>query len=184
MLLGGTLVFPRGRFDPTEVLDLMESEGVHRWGGVPTMVGRVLNDPTIEGRYLSSVRAISLGGSPVPPELVTRIKARFPSVERGVSQVYGLSEGGGTLTAASGRDLVERPGTAGRPLPLVELRIDRPDEKGTGGMSEGQERQVWSAPKCVELTTRRTLGGASANSFELVITGAASCYDLTPTGTS
>ncbi len=132
LLLGGTLVFPRGRFDPTEVLELMEQEGVHRWGGVPTMVGRVLNDPTIEGRDLSSVRAISLGGSPVPPELVARIKTRFPNVERGVSQVYGLSEGGGTLTAASGRDLVERPGTAGRPLPLVELRIDRPDEKGTG----------------------------------------------------
>ena len=131
-LLGGTLVFPAGRFDPTEVLDLMEAEGVHRWGGVPTMVSRVLNDPSIEGRDLSTVRAISLGGSPVPPELVTRIKTRFPNVERGVSQVYGLSEGGGTLTAASGRDLVDRPGTSGRALPLVELRIDRPDEKGTG----------------------------------------------------
>jgi acyl-CoA synthetase (AMP-forming)/AMP-acid ligase II len=132
LLLGGTLVFPRGRFDPAEVLDLIEAEGVHRWGGVPTMVSRVLNDPTIERRDLSSMRAISLGGSPVPPELVTRIKTRFPNVERGVSQVYGLSEGGGTLTAASGRDLVERPGTAGRPLPLVELRVERPDEKGTG----------------------------------------------------
>ena len=132
LLLGGTLVFPAGRFDPAEVLDLMEAEGVHRWGGVPTMVSRVLNDPTIEGRDLSTVRAISLGGAPVLPELVARVKARFPNVERGVSQVYGLSEGGGTLTAASGRDLVERPGTAGRPLPVVELRIDRPDEKGTG----------------------------------------------------
>lgn len=132
LLLGGTLVFPRGRFDPAEVLDLIEAERVDRWGGVPTMVNRVLNDPSIEGRDLSSVRAISLGGAPVPPELVTRIKARFPNVERGVSQVYGLSEAGGTITAASGRDLVERPGTAGRPLPLVELRIDRPDEKGTG----------------------------------------------------
>ena len=30
----------------------------------------------------------------MPPELVTRIKTRFPNVERGVSQVYGLSEGG------------------------------------------------------------------------------------------
>jgi len=132
LLLGGTLVFPRGRFDPAEVLDLIEAEKVDRWGGVPTMVNRVLNDPSIAGRDLSSVRAISLGGAPVPPELVTRIKARFPNVERGVSQVYGLSEAGGTITAASGRDLVERPGTAGRPLPLVELRIDRPDEKGTG----------------------------------------------------
>jgi acyl-CoA synthetase (AMP-forming)/AMP-acid ligase II len=101
LLLGGALVFPAGRFDPTEVLDLMEAEGVHRWGGVPTMVSRVLNDPSIEGRDLSSVRAISLGGAPVLPEIVTRIKTRFPNVERGVSQVYGLSEGGGTLTAAN-----------------------------------------------------------------------------------
>jgi acyl-CoA synthetase (AMP-forming)/AMP-acid ligase II len=132
LLLGGTLVFPAGRFDPTEVLDLMESEGVHRWGGVPTMVSRVLNDPSIEGRDLSSVRAISLGGAPVLPEIVTRIKTRFPSVERGVSQVYGLSEAGGTITAASGRDLIERPGTAGRALPIVELRIDQPDEQGAG----------------------------------------------------
>ncbi|HEV7862629.1 MAG TPA: class I adenylate-forming enzyme family protein [Acidimicrobiia bacterium] len=132
LLLGGTLVFPAGKFDPTEVLDLIESEGVHRWGGVPTMVSRVLNDPTVDGRDLSTVRAISLGGAPVLPELVTRVKTRFPNVERGVSQVYGLSEAGGTITAASGRDLTERPGTAGRPLPIVELRIDRPDEKGTG----------------------------------------------------
>jgi long-chain acyl-CoA synthetase len=148
-LLGGTLVFPAGRFDPTEVLDLMEAEGVHRWGGVPTMVSRVLNDPTIEGRDLSSVRAISLGGSPVLPELVTRIKARFPNVERGVSQVYGLSEGGGTLTAASGRDLVERPGTAGRALPIVELRIDRPDELGSGEVVARTPTQMlgyWGQP--------------------------------------
>ncbi len=149
LLLGGTLVFPAGRFDPTEVLDLIEAEGVHRWGGVPTMVSRVLNDPSIDGRDLSTVRAISLGGAPVLPELVTRIKSRFPSVERGVSQVYGLSEAGGTLTAASGRDLTERPGTAGRPLPVVELRIDRPDEKGTGEVVARTPTQMlgyWAQP--------------------------------------
>ena len=148
-LLGGTLVFPAGKFDPTEVLDLMEAEGVHRWGGVPTMVSRVLNDPTIEGRDLSGVRAISLGGAPVLPELVARIKIRFPNVERGVSQVYGLSEAGGTLTAASGRDLTERPGTAGRPLPIVELRIDRPDEHGTGEVVARTPTQMlgyWGQP--------------------------------------
>ena len=149
LLLGGTLVFPAGKFDPGEVLDLMEAEGVHRWGGVPTMVSRVLNDPSIEGRDLSSVRAISLGGAPVLPELVARVKTRFSNVERGVSQVYGLSEAGGTLTAASGRDLTERPGTAGRPLPIVELRIDRPDEKGTGEVVARTPTQMlgyWGQP--------------------------------------
>ena len=149
LLLGGTLVFPRGRFDPGEVLDLIEAERVDRWGGVPTMVNRVLNDPSIEGRDLTSVRAISLGGAPVAPELVTRIKSRFPNVERGVSQVYGLSEAGGTITAASGRDLVERPGTTGRPLPLVELRVDRPDENGTGEVVARSPTQMlgyWGQP--------------------------------------
>jgi long-chain acyl-CoA synthetase len=95
------------------------------------------------------VRAISLGGAPVLPELVARIKSRFPNVERGVSQVYGLSEGGGTLTAASGRDLVERPGTAGRPLPIVELRIDDPDEDGTGEVTARTPTQMlgyWGQP--------------------------------------
>jgi len=149
LLLGGTLVFPAGKFDPAEVLDLMEAEGVHRWGGVPTMVSRVLNHPTIEGRDLSSLRAISLGGAPVLPELVARIKTRFPNVERGVSQVYGLSEAGGTLTAASGRDLVERPGTAGRALPIVELRIERPDETGAGEVVARTPTQMlgyWGQP--------------------------------------
>jgi acyl-CoA synthetase (AMP-forming)/AMP-acid ligase II len=149
LLLGGTLVFPAGRFDPAEVLDIIERVGVHRWGGVPTMVNRVLSEPSIGDRDLTSVRAISLGGSPVPPELVIRIKARFPNVERGVSQVYGLSEVGGTLTAASGRDLVERPGTAGRALPLVELRIDRPDETGTGEVVARTPTQMlgyWGQP--------------------------------------
>ena len=79
LLVGGTLVFPTGRFDPAEVLDLIESEGVHRWGGVPTMVNRVLSEPSIGRRDLTTVRSISLGGSPVPPELVTRIKTRFPT---------------------------------------------------------------------------------------------------------
>jgi steroid-24-oyl-CoA synthetase len=127
----------------------MESEGVHRWGGVPTMVSRVLSDPTFDDRDLSTVRSISMGGSPVPVELVNRIKSRFPNVERGVSQVYGLSEGGGTLTAASGRDLIERPGTVGRALPLVELCINRPDEKGTGEVVARTPTQMlgyWGQP--------------------------------------
>lgn len=131
-LLGGTVIFHRDRFDPAEVVDLIEREGVHRWGGVPTMVRRVLELPGIEGRDLSSVRSLTLGGAPVPAELAERIPLRFPNVRRGTSQIYGQSEAGGTLTAASVRDLAERPGTAGRPLPVVELRIDGAGPDGVG----------------------------------------------------
>jgi long-chain acyl-CoA synthetase len=132
-LLGGnTVVFLDGRFDPGQVLDLIERERVTIWGAVPTMAIRVLEDPTRPGRDLASVRSISLGGSPVTPELSGRLRAAFPNVRRGVSTVYGMTEAGGTVAAASGTLMTAHPRTAGRPLPVVELRIDSADGTGTG----------------------------------------------------
>jgi long-chain acyl-CoA synthetase len=132
-LLGGnTVVFLDGRFQSGEVLDLIEREGVTVWGAVPTMVTRVLEDPTLPGRDLTRVRSISLGGAPVTAELTERLRVVFPSVRRGVSTVYGMTEAGGTVASASGAMMAEHPHTAGRPLPVVELRIDHPDPAGDG----------------------------------------------------
>lgn len=132
MLTGGTLVFLRRKFDAAEVLELVESEGVTRWGGAPTMISRVLAHPDIDRRDLSTLTNITLGGAPSTAALSAEIRTRFPSAARGVSQIYGMSEAGGTLCAASGRASAERPGVTGRPLPLVELRIDNPDTDGVG----------------------------------------------------
>jgi long-chain acyl-CoA synthetase len=132
-LLGGnTVVFLDGRFDPAQVLDIIERERVSVWGAVPTMAIRVLEDPTLPGRDLQAVRSISLGGAPVTPELTDRLRAAFPSVRRGVSTIYGMTEAGGTVAAASGAVMADHPQTAGRPLPVVEMRIDAPDEAGAG----------------------------------------------------
>jgi long-chain acyl-CoA synthetase len=132
-LMGGnTVVFLDGRFDAGQVLDVIERERVTVWGAVPTMVTRVLEDPTLPGRDLSTVRSISLGGSPVTPELTDRLRAAFPSVRRGVSTVYGMTEAGGTVAAASGALMADHPQTSGRPMPIVEVRIDAQDEAGAG----------------------------------------------------
>jgi len=132
MLGGNTIVFLEGRFDSGQVLDLIDRERVSIWGAVPTMAIRVLEDPTLPGRDLAAVRSISLGGSPVTPELSDRLRAAFPAVRRGVSTVYGMTEAGGTVAAASGALMAEHPQTAGRPMPVVEMRIGQPDETGTG----------------------------------------------------
>jgi long-chain acyl-CoA synthetase len=132
-LLGGaTVVFLSGRFNPTEVLELLHRERVTVWGAVPTMAARVLEHPEI-GKYdLTSVRSISMGGAPVQPQLVERLRRHFPSAKRGMSTIYGMTETGGTVTAASGALMAEHPRTAGRPLPVVELRIADPDDNGDG----------------------------------------------------
>jgi long-chain acyl-CoA synthetase len=132
-LLGGnTVVFLEGRFDPGQVLDVIERERVTVWGAIPTMAIRVLEHPSVPHRDLGTVRSISLGGSPVTPELTDRLRAVFPAVRRGVSTVYGMTEAGGTVAAASGALMADHPGTSGRALPVVELHIASPDDAGTG----------------------------------------------------
>ncbi|HEY9468968.1 MAG TPA: class I adenylate-forming enzyme family protein, partial [Propionibacteriaceae bacterium] len=134
LITGSVIVLTEGKFDPSQVLHLIEHERIERWGGVPTMMTRVLGEPSIDGRDLTSLRSLTLGGSVVQPEIIRRIKRHFPNVQRGVGQIYGLSEAGGTLCSASGRDTVDRPDSVGRPLPLVELIVASPDAAGVGSL--------------------------------------------------
>jgi acyl-CoA synthetase (AMP-forming)/AMP-acid ligase II len=76
---------------------------------------------------------MTLGGAPVHAELLRRVRAGLTAVQARIVTGYGLSENAGQATAASGADAVERPGSSGRPLPCVELRIaPRP------GLSDGE----------------------------------------------
>lgn len=132
VLLGGTLVLTVGRFDPRQVVDLIERERVTRWSAVPTMASRVLELDDLASRDLTSVRSVTLGGAPVTPRLMDRLRDTFPALRARVGTGWGLTEAGGQLTVASGRETLDHPGTVGRPLPFVELRIDRPDDEGSG----------------------------------------------------
>jgi long-chain acyl-CoA synthetase len=133
LLFGRTLVFLRGRFDAGEVLDVIETHRIERWPAVPTMLQRVLEHPSLPDRDVSSVRSLAVGGSALPAGLMERMQQAFPNASRHVSQVYGLTEAGGTLTATSARDdAMSRPGMVGRPMPLVDLRVHDPDASGVG----------------------------------------------------
>jgi acyl-CoA synthetase (AMP-forming)/AMP-acid ligase II len=85
------------------------------------MVTRLLDHPDLGSRDLHSLRALTIGGAPVHPELLQRIGRDLPGVQAGVPTGYGLTENCGQATAASGRDTLKHPGSAGRPLPLAEI---------------------------------------------------------------
>jgi acyl-CoA synthetase (AMP-forming)/AMP-acid ligase II len=122
VLVGNTLVFPSGRFDPSETLELIERYGIARWSAVPTMAARLLEHPDLARRNLSTLRAMTLGGAPVHADLLARIRTQLPSVQARIATGYGLSENGGQATTASGSETAARPGTSGRALPLVDLK--------------------------------------------------------------
>ncbi len=150
MLGGGKLCFLEGRFDPEQVLDVIDRHRVEVWGAIPTMTIRVLEHPSLPGRDLSSMRSVPLGGAPVSPELLERIQQAFPNTRRRVTNVYGMTETSGTMAAASGRVIEEFPGTTGTPLPLVELVIQDPDGSGEGELlarTPGQMLGYWDDPE-------------------------------------
>jgi acyl-CoA synthetase (AMP-forming)/AMP-acid ligase II len=121
VIVGDTLVFPRGRYNPGEVLELVERHKVNRWNAVPTMVSRLLDRPEARRRDLSSLKSISIGGAPVHAELMQRIRTELPSVSPRIPTGYGLTENGGQATASPGSESIDQLGSTGRPLPCVEV---------------------------------------------------------------
>ena len=122
---GGKLVMMY-RWDPDRALELIERERITTFGGVPAMVMQVLDSPDFGKRDTSSVRSVSYGGAPAPPDLVRRIKEHFPSGQP--SNGYGLTETSSVSTLNNGEDYVRKPDSVGPPVPVVEVRVV--DEEG------------------------------------------------------
>ena len=133
LLTGGKLVFLEGRFDPVGVLALMEKEKVRVWGSVPTMVSRVVEHERFAQFDTSTVRSIPMGGAALPDDLRARIQQAFPAMRRRVGSLYGMTEAGGVVAAGTSAQIEGRAkGCLGRPLPVVEVSIGAPDDKGVG----------------------------------------------------
>lgn len=132
VLLGNTLVFPRARFEPGETLELIERHRITRWNAVPTMASRLLDHPDLPRRDLSSLKTMTLGGAPVHADLLRRIRDGLPGLDARVATGYGLSENSGQATAAGGADVMAKPGSSGRPLPLTEVRIEPREDSADG----------------------------------------------------
>lgn len=132
LLSGGKLVFPAGRFDPLEVLQLIEREKVRAWGSVPTMVSRVIEHEAFGQFDTGSLASIPMGGAPIPHDLKEAARKAFPKTDKRVGTMYGLTEAGGVLAAGSGSEVEGRPHCVGRPLPAVEIQIRNPNTEGVG----------------------------------------------------
>ncbi len=117
-----------GRADPATLVAALAAEPpMSHVSLVPAQLARLL-DATGDAPPPSSVRAVLLGGGPIPSALVTRAaRAGWPVVP-----TYGLSETGSGATALATVDVPKHPGSAGSPLPGVRVTVREPDEGGVG----------------------------------------------------
>ncbi len=124
---GGKLVMMH-HFDPERALELIERERITIFGGVPAMVMQVIDSPNFSKRDTSSVRSISYGGAPCPPDLVRRIKEHFPAGAPGNG--YGLTETSAMTTMNAGDDYVRKPDSVGPPAPVCDVAVVPEDYDG------------------------------------------------------
>ncbi len=122
------------RFDADAVLDAIRGEGVTTTSLAPTMLAMLLDHPDRSPEDLASLRRIGYGASAMPLDLLRRTLVELPDV--GLAQGYGMTELSGNAVflgpeehRRAGRDEPWLLAAAGRPSPLVHLRIV--DDDGT-----------------------------------------------------
>ncbi|HYV58614.1 MAG TPA: class I adenylate-forming enzyme family protein [Acidimicrobiia bacterium] len=121
------VLMPPGRFDPDAAMATIEREKVTSFGGVPTIMWRIVESPNFERYDLSTVQRVSYGGAPAAPELVQRIHERFPKVRKTLATAYGLTETASVATSNTGDDYRTHPDSVGRPAPTVEIEVVDPE---------------------------------------------------------
>src|SRR5215207_4074064 len=77
------------RFDPPAVLDLIEKHRPTFTVGAITVFIALMNDPTREGRDLSSLTKVYSGGAPIAPTVVERFETEVGPY---IHNIYGLTE--------------------------------------------------------------------------------------------
>ncbi len=118
--LGGTVVL-QPRFDEEELLQLIERHKITHLHMVPTMFVRLLKLPSeIREKYdLSSLGFVVHAAAPCPPDIKRKMINWWGLV---INEYYGSTETGPPIFHTA-EEALKKPGTVGRPLEGVEMKI-------------------------------------------------------------
>jgi long-chain acyl-CoA synthetase len=134
-LASGASVVLVQRFDPISTIETIAERGVTVIPGAPTMWMALaqLDHPTKTS--FAGVRLALSGAAKLPEQVSQSLSARF-GIQ--VFEGYGLTEASPVVTTAIGSVWI--PGSIGRPVPGIELRIV--DENG-GDVLVGDSGEIW-----------------------------------------
>jgi long-chain acyl-CoA synthetase len=131
-------------FEPSKLLEWIDDKKPNALLLVPTMLRRVIHDPTIDRYDCSSLRKIIYGGSPMPMEVLIKAQEKWPHAE--FIQGYGMTEASLLVTVLMGRDHKpkgtekerKRLYSCGQPIVGVEAKIinDAGQEAAVGEVGE------------------------------------------------
>ncbi|WP_458207175.1 AMP-binding protein [Haladaptatus sp. NG-SE-30] len=112
--------YPMGKFDPETAFELMEEFGITDTFLPPTAIRMMMEVEHPTETYNLSLDAISSGGEPLTPEILSWAEEELAGVT--VNEIYGQTEA--NLLVSNCHDWFEaKPGSMGKPVPGHDVAI-------------------------------------------------------------
>jgi len=136
-IVSGGMVAYDEKFEPSEMLRLIEELQLTNLQHVPTVLQLIALHPDFATRDLSSLQIVAWGGAALPREFVEIYSRRNVRL----FTIYGMTETCGNATFSAPEDTVDLlASTVGRPNPDVDVVIA--DDDGNE-VPRGEEGEVW-----------------------------------------
>lgn len=114
------------KFDVDHWFDVVERDRPSMIFLVPAMAELITAHPRFRDADLSSPFAVSIGSAPLAPATLRKLQDRMPQAT--VSNSYGLTEAGPAYIVMPKEDLERKPGSVGKPMAGMEVRVVDPDD--------------------------------------------------------
>jgi acyl-CoA synthetase (AMP-forming)/AMP-acid ligase II len=138
--LAGAKLATLYRWDRDQARKLVRREQLTGVSGVPTVLRDLVAGAADYRDDLASLAGVSMGGAPIPPDLIGSIDSTFATLVSPANG-YGLTETTSAVASNSGADYVSHPDSVGRPVPGADLRIADP---ATGDpLPDGEVGELW-----------------------------------------
>ncbi len=136
---GGTVICENSFMYPAKVVERMVSERASGFSGVPSTYALLMSRTRLPEYDLNRLRYMTQAGGAMAPSAVRAMTELLPHVRFFV--MYGQTEATARLTYLPPDKLEEKLGSAGIPIPGVE--IDIRDEQGET-VAKGASGQIWA----------------------------------------
>jgi acetyl-CoA synthetase len=138
----------RGRFDPVRLMQALQDFGITNLSAAATHY-RMMKNSGRSGEFAFGLRKMSYTGEPIDPATLEWIEKTF-AID--ACSMYGTTEIGVVLVNYPGADdFTVKPGSLGKPVPGLELQVQRPDGSPTDPGEIGElmfkRRHGWLSTK-------------------------------------
>jgi len=137
-LRGGRRIVMMYKWDVSQALKYIESERVTAVAAAPAMILDLLGAENFDATDTSSLFSMGVGGAATPPKVGTLLREKMPQNFSGTG--YGMTETNAQGASLTGKAFQEKPGTAGFPHPITDIRIG--DETGES-LPQGDTGEIW-----------------------------------------